>query len=153
MAIDTSTRTRDRRPTRNLALLVGVVLVALGVLGFVPGVTTHYGLLAGTGPGSGALLFGVFPTSVALNLIHVATGALGLAVALPDGPTRAFLMWGGGAYLGLWAYGLAADQHRAADFGPFDAAVNWLHLGTAIAMFLLGYFGTVLERNRGQYPD
>lgn len=153
MATGTATRTRDHRPTRGCALVVGVLLVALGLLGFVPGATTDQALLRVTGPQSGALLFGTFPTSVALNVIHLATGVLGLGAALRGGPARVFLMWGGGAYLGLWFYGVAADNHSAADFGPFSPANNWLHLGIAIAMLLLGYAGTAVERNRGQYPD
>ena len=32
---------RDRTPVQSLAALVGAVFMAVGILGFIPGITTH----------------------------------------------------------------------------------------------------------------
>ena len=45
---------RDRASIQSLAAVVGAVFVVVGVLGFVPGITTHYGSMSFAGHGSGA---------------------------------------------------------------------------------------------------
>ena len=37
------TMAADRTPVQMLALLVGAVFLLVGILGFIPGITTHYG--------------------------------------------------------------------------------------------------------------
>ena len=39
----------DRSLVQTAALLVGVVFLAVGILGFVPGITSHYGDMSGAG--------------------------------------------------------------------------------------------------------
>src|SRR4029077_20051092 len=46
------------------ALVVGVAFLLPGVLGFVPGITTHYEMLDFAGHESGAELLGIFGVSV-----------------------------------------------------------------------------------------
>jgi hypothetical protein len=53
---------------KNLALYFGIVLTAVGVLGFVPGVT------------SDGLLLGIFQVDMLHNIIHLATGIVGILV-------------------------------------------------------------------------
>ncbi|MEW6635569.1 MAG: DUF4383 domain-containing protein [Actinomycetota bacterium] len=53
---------------RKFALAVGAIFLAVGVLGFVPGVTTPEGML-----------FGVFAVDAVHNLVHLIVGALGIA--------------------------------------------------------------------------
>ncbi|MBB4689112.1 DUF4383 domain-containing protein [Amycolatopsis jiangsuensis] len=133
------TTTAVRRTPRQLvAAVVGVVFLLVGVLGFVPGVTTDYDLLAGAGHHSGALLFGLFGVSVLHNLVHLAFGVAGLALARTPAGARNFLLVGGVIYLLLWLYGLIIDQDSAANFVPVNSADNWLHLGLAVGMILLG---------------
>lgn len=47
-------------------------------------------------------------------------------------------MHGGVIYLVLWIYGLVIDHQSAANFVPLNTADNWLHLGLAVGMILLG---------------
>jgi uncharacterized protein DUF4383 len=145
-------RREARRPVQTVTLLIGIVFVLLGVLGFIPGVTANLGQLHAKGPASGALLFGVFSVSVLYNVIHLLTGVIGLAAALRRGASRVYLTFGGGAYLLLWFYGIAADHHSAANFGPFNPADNWLTLGLAAGMIALGFGVTAREQATGRYP-
>lgn len=107
---------------RSLAVAGGAALLLVGVLGFVPGVTTHYGDLQ-LGHGSRAQLFGVFRVSILLNLLHAVLGAAALAV-----PARPRVI--AVASLALWLLGVLA----AGAWLALDAADNWLHLVLAIVL-------------------
>jgi Domain of unknown function (DUF4383) len=120
------------------AFIVGVAFLLVGILGFVPGLTSHYDLLEWAGHHSGAKLFGVFAVSGLHNLVHLAFGVAGLLLARTYAAARAYLLIGGLAYLGLWAYGLIIDHGSSANFVPVNGADNWLHLGLGIGMVLLG---------------
>jgi hypothetical protein len=67
------------------AQLVGVVFLLVGILGFIPGITTDYDQLAFAGHDSGALLLGLFMVSVLHNLVHVAFGVAGLVLSRTRG--------------------------------------------------------------------
>jgi uncharacterized protein DUF4383 len=120
------------------ALLVGAGFLVVGVLGFIPGVTTDYGLLEWAGHHSGAKLFGVFAVSGLHNAVHLAFGVVGLVMARTYAASRAYLIGGGLVYLGLWVYGLLIDHGSSANFVPVNSADNWLHLGFGAVMVLLG---------------
>ena len=64
MAAGSHARPARLRPVQVAALVVASIFAVIGVLGFVPGVTTRYDSLATTGSESGALLLGVFQVSV-----------------------------------------------------------------------------------------
>ena len=127
-----------RTPRQLLAAIVGVVFLLVGVLGFIPGVTTHYDMLTFAGHHSGALLLGVFAVSILHNIVHLAFGVAGLALARTASGARAFLVGGGVVYLVLWLYGLVIDHGSAANFVPVNTADNWLHLGLGVGMIALG---------------
>jgi hypothetical protein len=116
----------------SLAGLIGLGLVALGVVGFVPGVVQEYGALTWW-RGSAAELFGVFQTSILINLVHIGAGVLGL-VAGSRG--RAYLSLAGSAFFALGVYGLLADD--AWNFMPFDRAADWLHIGLGVGLLYAG---------------
>lgn len=113
----------SHRNVRLLAALAGAAFLLAGVLGFLPGVTTHHGELSFAGRDSRAELVGVFRVSVLLNLAHVLLGAAGLALARTAAGARAFLVGGGIASLVLWLVGVVG----AGGFIPVDRADNWLH--------------------------
>jgi len=120
------------------ALAVSAVFVVVGVLGFIPGVTTNYDQLSLAGHDSGALLLGVFAVSALHNLVHLAFGVLGFALARTAAGARNFLIWGGVVYAVLWLYGLLIDHGSDANFVPLNNADNWLHLVLAVGMIALG---------------
>jgi Domain of unknown function (DUF4383) len=127
-----------RRPVQLVALVVGVVFLLVGVLGFVPGITTNYGDLSFAGHHSEAMLLGVFQVSVLHNLVHLLFGVAGVALARTAAGARGFLIYGGVVYAVLWVYGLLIDQTSAANFVPVNTPDNWLHLVLAVAMIGLG---------------
>ncbi|ORT56875.1 hypothetical protein BKD26_26935 [Streptomyces sp. CB03238] len=123
---------------RRAALVVGAVFVLVGILGFIPGVTTHYESMTFAEHHSEAKLLGVFQVSVLHNIVHLLFGVAGLALARAATTARAFLIGGGAVYLVLWIYGLIVDQDSAANFVPLNSADNWLHFVLGIGMIALG---------------
>jgi hypothetical protein len=129
---------RHRAPVQELALLVGLAFLAVGVAGFIPGITKHYGSLSFAGHGSGAKLFGVFQVSILHNLVHVLFGIAGIMLSRTRETSRAFLLAGGAIYVVLFFYGLATPQDSAANFVPLDSADDYLHLALGLGMLALG---------------
>nr|WP_240760077.1 DUF4383 domain-containing protein [Phytoactinopolyspora endophytica] len=125
-------------PVRTATYLVAVVFLLVGVLGFVPGVTSDYDLMEFSGPDSEAMLFGVFAVSVLHNLVHLLFGIIGLIMARTVRLARTYLFAGGLVYLALFIYGMVVDHGDDADFIPLNDADNWLHLGLAIGMVVFG---------------
>ena len=119
-------------------MIVGVVFLLVGVLGFVPGITSRYSEMEMAGHNSMALLLGLFMVSVLHNIVHLLFGIAGLLMSRTAGAARAYLIGGGATYLVLWIYGLVIDQRSAANFVPLNTADNWLHLFLGIGMILLG---------------
>lgn len=120
------------------AQVVGAVFVLVGILGFIPGITTNYGALAGAGHESQALLLGVFQVSVLHNLVHLLFGAAGLLMARTPGQAKNYLIGGGIIYLVLWLYGMFVGHASPANFIPVNNADNWLHLVLGLGMVALG---------------
>jgi arginine exporter protein ArgO len=128
-----------RQPIQVAALVMGVVFLLVGLLGFIPGITTNYGAMAFAGHQSEAMLLGVFQVSVLHNIVHLLFGIAGVAMARTVAGARNFLIYGGVVYAVLWLYGLLIDQGSAANFVPVNTADNWLHLVLAVVMIALGF--------------
>ena len=125
-------------PVQKAVLAVGAVFLAVGLLGFVPGITTNYDQLTFAGHHSDAALLGIFNVSVLHNLVHLAFGVAGIALARTFNSARFYLIGGGVLYLVLLIYGLVIDHDSSANFVPVNDADNWLHLGLAVAMIAVG---------------
>jgi hypothetical protein len=139
MVMATSSYTDIRRsPLRTAALAVGVVFLLVGILGFIPGLTTNYDDMSGAGHESMAELFGVFQVSVLHNVVHLLFGILGIVLARTNANARNFLIGGGVIYLLLWIYGLLIDKTSSANVIPVNSADDWLHLALAVGMIGLG---------------
>jgi hypothetical protein len=130
--------TRDRSPVRTAAQVVAAVFLLVGVLGFIPGITTDYDTMTFAGHHSDAMLLGVFKVSVLHNIVHLLFGAAGFALARTASGAKAYLIGGGGVYLVLWLYGLIIDKDSAANFVPLNNADDWLHLFLGVGMIGLG---------------
>jgi len=129
---------QDRTPVQTLALLVGATFLLVGILGFIPGITTNYGDMAFAGSDSDAKLLGIFQVSVLHNIVHVLFGLAGLAMARTWESARAFLIGGGVVYLALWLLGIVGGG----DWIPVNTADNWLHFVLGLGMVALGFVTT-----------
>lgn len=121
-------------------LVVGIVFLLVGILGFIPGITSNYGQMMFAGHNSEALLLGLFQVSVLHNIVHLLFGVVGIACARTYSGSRNYLIWGGVIYLILWIYGLVVGHDSAANFVPLNVWDNWLHLLLGIVMIALGWF-------------
>jgi len=64
-----------------VAFIVGLVFLLVGILGFIPGITSNYDDLKFAGHGSDAQLLGIFDTSVLHNIVHLLFGIAGIALS------------------------------------------------------------------------
>ncbi|MCL7460126.1 DUF4383 domain-containing protein [Micromonospora echinofusca] len=120
------------------AVAAAGIFALIGVLGFIPGITTGYGDMTFAGHHSEARLLGLFQVSILHNALHLGFGLAGLLMARSVAGARVFLAGGGALYLGLWLYGFAIDRESAANFIPVNDADNWLHLVLGFGMLALG---------------
>lgn len=133
------------------SLVVGAVFLLVGILGFIPGITTDYGDMKFAGHESDAMLLGIFQVSILHNLVHLAFGVAGVLMARTASLARSFLVGGGVIYLVLWVYGLVIDHESSANFVPVNTADDWLHFGLGVGMIALGLLlsrGTAVTNRR-----
>jgi hypothetical protein len=130
---------RDRSPIQSAALLVGLVFLVVGILGFIPGITTNYDELKFAGHNSDAQLLGIFDTSILHNIVHLIFGVAGITLARTITGAQNYLIGGGVIYLALFVYGAiwGADE-GGANFIPMNWADNILHVALGGGMVLLG---------------
>ena len=138
-------RTTKRSPVQLAALAVGPVFLLVGILGFIPGITTDYDTMSFASHHSDAKLLGIFNVSILHNLVHVAFGVAGIVLARAAATAKSYLIVGGVIYLALWLYGLVIDKDSAANFVPVNSADDWLHFVLGVGMVALG---VLLGRNR-----
>src|SRR5687768_11388886 len=137
-ASDSATARSDRTAVQKAALAVGIVFLAVGVLGFIPGITTNYSALAIYSHHSEAKLLGIFQVSILHNIVHLLFGVAGLAMAKRRDTAKTYLIGGGAIYLVLWIYGLLVGHESSANFVPVNNADDWLHFVLGVAMIALG---------------
>ena len=133
----------ERTLVQNVARLVGIVFLLVGIAGFIPGITTNlYDGLDFAGDGSEAELLGLFQVSVLHNIVHALFGVGIFMAATPSG-ARTFLIGSGAIYLVLFLLGIVGG----ADWVPVNDADDWLHLGLGVGLLGLG-FGLTRDRDR-----
>jgi len=121
-------------PIQTLATFAGATFLLVGILGFIPGITSRYEDLAFAGHDSRAQLLGIFQVSILQNLVHLLFGVAGLGTARSWAAARTFLVGGGAFYLALWLLGLV----NGGDWIPVNTADNWLHFALGSGMIGLG---------------
>ena len=137
MTTTNRTQTTTRTTVQKASLAVGSVFLLVGILGFVPGLTTNYESLQFAGHHSEAMLLGLFQVSVLHNIVHLLFGAAGLLLARTATGARAFLLYGGVIYLVLFVYGLVVPGDSAGNFVPLNTPDNILHLVLGAGMIAL----------------
>ncbi|SDI19654.1 protein of unknown function [Actinokineospora alba] len=123
---------------REAAFFLGLVFIALGLLGFVPATVTDHETMGFAGPERPGLLFGLFAVSVLHNLMHLGFGLIGVVMSRATATAaRLFLVGGGGLLMLFGAYGLVVADGSAANFIPTNTADDVLHLTFGAMMLLL----------------
>ena len=126
----------ERTPVQNMARLVGIVFLLVGVAGFIPGITTNlYDGLEFAGDSGNAKVLGLFEVSILHNIVHGLFGLAGLALAKTASGARTYLIGGGAIYILL----AAIQAVGAGDWVPLVGPDLWLHLALGLGMIGLGY--------------
>ena len=129
---------RERTDVQRAAFVFGIVLLAVGILGFIPGITSDYDRLT-TFDDVGAKLLGIFGVSILENIVHLLYGVAGLAAAASWAASKNYFIWGGVIYLVVWLYGLLIDLDSSANFLGVNTAANWLHFLLGVVMIGAGF--------------
>jgi hypothetical protein len=136
---------------RRFALIFGIVFLAVGIAGFIPGLThehTHPDVRLDSGMG---LLFGLFPVNVLHNIVHILFGLWGLAAAKSAPAARAYGKTVAVAYALLTVMGLVPAMNLHTTFGlvPIYGNDIWLH---ALLAAVGAYFGFVHKTEPEDVP-
>ena len=129
-----------RTDVQNVGMGVGIVLIVVDILGFIPGITTQYNSLAIVGPNSTALLLGLVQISMLLNVIQALIGTIGVVMSRsnPMG-ARNFLMGFGLLYVVLSIYSFIVGVESAANFLSLNVMGAWGFMILGVAMVLAGW--------------
>ncbi len=113
---------------KKLGLLIGVVLLLVGILGFVPGATTD------------DVLIGVFAVGTVLNIIYIVTGLIALALMKKEDAMKMYLKIIGVLYALAMIIGFISGETV---LGMFDVnlADNILNLVVALLALYAGFAG------------
>ena len=111
----------SRTPAQTYALLFGAVLLLVGIVGFFVNSSFEFGSDV---EGDNLILFEVNGLH---NIIHIASGALGLALAKTASGARAYALGFGAVYLLVTLIGFA-DGETILGLFPINGADNVLHL-------------------------
>lgn len=137
--------------TRYFALVMGIVFLVVGVLGFVPAF-----LSAPEGPadlsvqaGYGHLL-GLFPVNVLHNVVHLAFGVWGVVVWRSFAASRTFSRSVAILYAVLAVMGLIPVLNTTFGLIPLYGHDIWLHGLIAVASAYFGYAPVTTVETAGQ---
>jgi hypothetical protein len=120
---------QGRSPAQVYALVIGVVLVAAGVLGF------FYESSFSTGDDAKAdKVLDILAVNGWHNVVHIASGVVGLAVMGSYANARLYALGFGVVYVALGVIGLLMDNpDLLLDFIPLNDEDNVLHLLIGVA--------------------
>ena len=119
--------------SKTLGMLFGIVFLAIGILGFVPGATT-------TGPDGMPMLLGIFMVNATHSVVHIASGLVLLSASMAGAaaPCLWFKIFG-------LVYALVAVMGFVVGNGMIFGLISnntndtWLHVVLAAAMLLIGF--------------
>lgn len=125
--------------TRTFALIFGIVFLAIGVLGFVPGVVQppEAGVDLAFEHGHGRLL-GLFPVNTLHNIVHIIFGIWGLAASRSLGGAKGYAKAVAIIYAVLMIMGFIPALNTTFGLIPLYGNDIWLH---AVLALVAAYFG------------
>lgn len=124
----------ETSPARLYAIVFGATLVVVGIMGFF--VSNDFS----TGddiPRDG--LLGLFDVNGWHNVVHLASGAVGLAAATSLAAARVYALGFGAVYVAVAAWGFAIGSGEViAELIPVNTADNVLHLAIGVVGLAAG---------------
>lgn len=112
-----------------LAIIFGLLMIVIGILGFLPDFTPNNKLLN---------LFLVNPMH---NVVHLTTGIVALICGLTSGmASKMFFIIFGIIYGIVAILGFMIGQGMVLDLIAVNKADNWLHAGIAAVCLYFGFF-------------
>lgn len=131
----------NNAPVRYFALILGIVYLIVGILGFFPAALQPVGPAApnlSVDAGYGRLL-GLFPVNVLHNVVHLGVGLWGLLAYRSLGGSIGFAK-GLAIFYGLLAImGLIEGTNTTFGLIPIFGHDVWLHAVTALAAAYFGF--------------
>ena len=131
-----------RTPAQVYALVFGITLLVAGIAGFFADST--FGDLGAGVQGSDLIVFEVNGWH---NLVHIASGLLGLALMGTAAGARLYALGFGVVYLLVTIWGFI-DGNDVLGLIPVNSADNWLHVAIAVTGILAG-----LASDPRRHPD
>jgi hypothetical protein len=117
---------------KTAAILFGIVFLAVGILGFVPGATTTVDGMP--------MLLGIFHVNAAHNFVYLASGVVFLLCGISGaGPSRTFFRIFGAVYALVAVLGFMNPNGPLLGMISNNPATTWLHVVLAAAMLFLGF--------------
>jgi hypothetical protein len=136
---------------RYFALAVGIIYLLVGIMGFIPALTSPtIGSLENTElTGAHGALLGLFPVNVFHNIVHLAVGILGIVSYRTFNAARLYSR-GLAIFYGILAImGLIPGLDTMFGLVPLFSHNVWLHAVTAI---IAAYFGFAPQRMAADAP-
>jgi hypothetical protein len=120
---------------KTFGMLLGIVFLAVGILGFVPGITT-------TGADGMPMLLGIFMVNTTHSVVHIASGVVFLLASMSGaGAARLWFQLFGVIYAIVAILGFMTPNGMLLGLISNNPADTWLHVVLAVAMLAIG-FGT-----------
>ena len=117
---------------KTLGMLFGIVFLAVGILGFVPGVTSDVNGMP--------MLLGIFMVNTAHSIVHIASGAVFLIASMSGaGAARLWFQLFGIVYAIVAVLGFMTPNGMLLGVISNNPADTYLHVGLAVAMLLIGF--------------
>jgi len=116
---------------KSAAIIFGIVFLLVGVLGFVPGITT-----------TDQMLLGIFHVNAVHNIVHLLSGAVALIAGLTStAAARMYFRVFGIVYALVAILGFFTGNGLLLGLISNNMADTWLHVLIAIVALALGFGG------------
>lgn len=113
---------------KTAAIIFGIVFLAVGILGFVPGATNN------------DMLLGILMVNAAHSMVHIASGVVFLICGMAGaGASRTFFKIFGLVYALVAVLGFVKGDGMLLGLISNNMPDVWLHVVLAVAMLWLGF--------------
>jgi len=118
---------------KSFGMLFGIGFLAVGILGFVPGVTS-------TGADGMPMLLNIFMVNTAHSVVHIASGVVFLLASMSGaGAARLWFQIFGAVYAVVAILGFMTPNGMLLGLISNNPADTWLHVVLAVAMLAIGF--------------